>query len=140
MDLYSILLARMAGGGAELPATTNLFKGDGSGGAVEAVPGTDYLTPSTRITRNLTEADSVELSDNTEYILSGAACDSVDFEYPSGAFECYIRITTKSNGTTVSFPTGTQYIGTVPQFGGGETWEISVKDGIVVAGKVGSGS
>lgn len=32
------------GGGASLPETTNLIKGDGAGGAVAATPGTDYLT------------------------------------------------------------------------------------------------
>ena len=31
------------GGGTTLPSTTNLLKGDGNGGAVAAVPGTDYL-------------------------------------------------------------------------------------------------
>lgn len=34
------------GGGADLPATTSMLKGDGSGGAAAAVAGTDYLAPS----------------------------------------------------------------------------------------------
>lgn len=33
------------GGGADLPETTNLLKGDGAGGASAATPGTDYATP-----------------------------------------------------------------------------------------------
>ena len=34
------------GGGVTLPSTSNLFKGNGSGGALAATPGADYLLPS----------------------------------------------------------------------------------------------
>lgn len=39
------VLAKIASGGAELPETTALLKGDGSGGAAAAEPGTDYQEP-----------------------------------------------------------------------------------------------
>lgn len=45
-----------------------------------------------------------------------------------------------SGDATVILPTGTQYIGTTPDFKNGETWEMSIKDGVVIAQKVGDGS
>lgn len=41
-----LLQESSGGGGATLPVTTNLLKGDGAGGALAAVPSTDYVIPS----------------------------------------------------------------------------------------------
>ena len=76
------------------------------------------------------------LADNTEYRLQGVA--TLNLIYPAGGFEAFLRVTFSDQGTiTVSFPAGTRYIGALPDFSNGETWEISVKDGVVVCGKVG---
>lgn len=46
-------------GGATLPSTSNLYKGNGSGGAVAATPDTDYALPST-VANNLALAIAAE--------------------------------------------------------------------------------
>lgn len=80
----------------------------------------------------------LELADNTEYFLEDIA--DLTILYPSGSFECWISLTTAASGTvTVTLP-ASQYIGSAPAFGNGETWEISIKNGIVVAVKVGDGT
>ena len=82
-----------------------------------------------------TAPTAITLADNTEYYLTNVSDLSVT--YPSGRFESWIRLTTATSGTvTIELPTS-QYIGTAPTFGNGETWEISIKDGVVAAAKVG---
>lgn len=236
------------GGGADLPETTNLIKGDGTGGALEAEPGTDYATPeqvnakytkpsggipasdlasgvqtslgkadtalqsvpntyrtasaqdeidnaqNTAINAKYTKPSSgipasdlasgviptfkiepddaiyrinnhpvaakydadgneitvkyalkrrvvttvsgsnLTIADNTEYDLTNI--EVLNISYPTGKFECYMKLTLSTGSSiSISFPAGTTYIGTAPQFGVGETWEISIKDGVVIAGK-----
>ena len=78
---------------------------------------------------------SLTLADNTEYRLTGVAW--LNLTYPSGSFESFLRLTFVPSGAiSVSFPAGTQYIGNVPSFSTSETWEISIKDGVAVCGKV----
>lgn len=81
---------------------------------------------------------SLTLADNTEYYLTDVA--DLTLTFPTGNFECWISLTTAASGTVnVTLPTS-QYIGSVPVFGNGETWEISIKNSIVVAVKVGDGT
>ena len=63
-------------------------------------------------------------------------------QYPEDAnFECWMRLTFAESGTiTVTLPAGTGYIGTAPDFKNGETWELSFKDKILAAQKVGDGN
>ena len=42
-----------------------------------------------------------------------------------------------SGDVTVTLPAGTEYLGTTPDFKNGETWELSFKDGVLAAQKVG---
>lgn len=82
----------------------------------------------------LTDGSTVALDDNTEYV--GTGLTDITFTYPSGDFECYLVLNFASSGTiTVTFPTS-QYIGSAPTFANSETWEISIKNGVIVAGKV----
>ena len=61
--------------------------------------------------------------------------------YPTGDFECWMRLTFAASGNvTVTLPSGTRYIGTAPDFKNGETWELSFKDKILAAQKVGDGT
>lgn len=77
----------------------------------------------------------VNLVDNVEYYLTNVG--TVKFAFPAATkFECWMRITTTASGTiTVTFPATVKYIGEAPVFGAGETWELSVKDGVVIAMK-----
>ena len=101
---------------------------------------TIYVTPDNMSKRYVTITDNstVVLADNTEY--SGTNLSTVTFTYPSGNFECYLSLSFASSGTiTVTFPTS-QYIGSVPTFENGKTYEISVRNGVIVAGEVTSGA
>lgn len=100
--------------GAATIATTTL---QAAASAVSSVPGT-----------------TLKLADNTEYRLTGVQTLTITF--PTGKFECWLRIETAGSGTiAVTLPETAKYIGDAPSFGTGETWELSVKDGVVVAGK-----
>lgn len=82
----------------------------------------------------VTSGTNIALADNTEYRL--AAVSSLTLAYPAGNFECWLSITTIATGAvTVTFPSSTRYIGTPPIFANGEVWELSIKDGIVIAAK-----
>lgn len=79
--------------------------------------------------------NQVKLADNTEYYLTNVG--TVTFAVPAATkFECWLRITTVASGTvSITFPATVKYIGEAPAFGAGETWELSVKDGVVIAMK-----
>lgn len=81
----------------------------------------------------ITTGTSITLADNTEYKLTDVT--TLNISYSVGNFEAWLKITTAASGTiTITLPTST-YIGDTPTFGNGEVWELSIKDGIVVAGK-----
>ena len=90
-----------------------------------------------RITANVitqSAPTAITLADNCEYYLSNVS--SLTITYPSGSFECWIRLSTASSGTiSVTLPSSS-YIGNRPAFGVDQTWEISTKDGVVVARQV----
>ena len=82
---------------------------------------------------------SVTLADNAEYRMTGL--QTLTVQYPEDAkFECWMRLNFAASGDiTVTLPAGTGYIGTAPDFHNGETWELSFKDKILAAQKVGDG-
>lgn len=78
---------------------------------------------------------SVTLADNTEYRYRRVT--NLTIKYPYKNFECWMHLAFADEGTiTVTLPVDTKYIGPVPDFKNGERWELSIKDGIVIAGKV----
>ena len=82
---------------------------------------------------------NITLADNTEYRLTDVT--TLTLTYPTGDFECWMRLTFAASGDiTVTLPAGTGYIGTAPDFKNGETWELSFKDKILAAQKVGEGT
>ena len=86
----------------------------------------------------VTSGTTITLADNTEYRLTDVT--TLTLNYPVGDFECWIRLTFAASGNvTVTLPSGTRYIGTAPDFKNGETWELSFKDKILAAQKVGEG-
>lgn len=75
------------------------------------------------------------LNDNIEYFLTKV--QSLTFGFPAGNFECWVRLETAASGSiSVTFPETAKFIGKTPSFGVGETWELSVKDNVVIALKV----
>ena len=81
----------------------------------------------------------ITLADNTEYRLENVT--TLTLTYPTGNFECWLKLSFAASGSiTVTLPTGTKYIGNAPSFGNGEVWEMSIKDGVVIAQKVGDGT
>ena len=90
-------------------------------------------------TNKVSKGSNITLADNTEYRLTDVT--TLNLSYPTGNFECWMRLTFASSGNvTVTLPAGTKYIGTAPDFKNGETWEMSIKDGVVIAQKVGEGT
>lgn len=91
------------------------------------------------ISTQVTAGSNITLADNTEYRLTDVT--TLTLTYPTGDFECWMRLTFAESGNiTVTLPTGTRYIGNAPSFANGETWEMSIKDGVVIAQKVGDGT
>lgn len=89
--------------------------------------------------QKVSEGTYITLADNTEYRLTDVT--TLNLSYPVGDFESWMRLTFAASGdATVILPAGTKYIGTTPDFKNGETWELSIKDGVVIAQKVGDGT
>ena len=86
-----------------------------------------------------TGGGDITLLDNTEYRLTDVT--TLTLTYPTGDFECWMRLSFAASGDiTVTLPAGTGYIGTAPDFKNGEIWELSFKDKILAAQKVGDGT
>lgn len=92
------------------------------------------------ITKKISDIfEFVALFDNEEYRLTDVT--KLRIAYPTDDFECWMRLTFAASGDiTVTLPTGTKYIGIAPDFANGETWELSFKDKVLVAQKVGDGT
>lgn len=89
--------------------------------------------------QKFSEGTNITLADNTEYRLTDVT--TLTLTYPTSDFECWMRLTFAVSGDiTVTLPTTTQYIGTTPAFANGETWELSFKDKVLAAQKVGEGT
>ena len=91
------------------------------------------------VSAQVSTGSNITLADNTEYRLTDVT--TLTLTYPTGDFECWMSLTFAASGAiTVTLPTGTKYLGSSPNFKNGETWEVSIKDGVMVAQKVGDGS
>ncbi len=91
------------------------------------------------VSTQVTTGSNITLADNTEYRLTDVT--TLTLTYPTGNFECWMRLNFAASGNvTVTLPSGTRYIGTAPDFKNGETWELSFKDKILAAQKVGDGT
>lgn len=89
--------------------------------------------------QKISEGSNITLADNTEYRLTDVT--TLNLSYPEGAFESWMRLTFAASGNiTVTLPADTKYIGTAPDFKNGETWELSFKDKVLAAQKVGEGT
>lgn len=91
------------------------------------------------VSAQVTTGTNITLADNTEYRLADVT--ALTLNYPTSDFECWMRLTFAASGDiTVTLPAGTGYIGTAPDFKNSEIWELSFKDKILAAQKVGDGT
>ena len=82
---------------------------------------------------------NITLEDNTEYRLTNVT--TLNLTYPTDNFECWMRLSFAANGdATVTLPVDTKYLGAIPNFKNGETWELGFKDKVLAAQKVGDGT
>ena len=83
---------------------------------------------------SLSAPTAITLADNTEYYLTNVS--ALTLTYPSGNFECWIKLQTVNSGSVaVTFPSS-GYIGKIPTFNSGESWEVSIKNGVIIAGQI----
>ena len=88
------------------------------------------------VSAQVTTGSNITLADNTEYRITDVT--TLTLTYPTGNFECWMRLTFAASGNaTVTLPADTKYLGAIPNFKNGETWELSFKDKVLVAQKVG---
>ena len=79
---------------------------------------------------------TITVANNTEYRYTGVT--SLGINYPSGNFECWLRITVGSSAISLSFASGTSFIGTgITSLTANTSYEISIKDKVVIIKKVG---
>ena len=91
------------------------------------------------VSKQVYTGSNITLADNTEYRLTGVS--TLNLTYPTNGFECWMRLTFATSGdATVILPADTKYLGATPDFKNGETWELSFKDGVLAALKVGDGT
>lgn len=151
LDLISVVDGKLRYNGADVGLKGE--KGDkgepGTPGAPGA-PGSDATVTKANVVAALgytpqavsaqvTAGTEITLADNTEYRLTDVT--TLTLTYPTGNFECWLKLSFAASGSvTVTLPTGTKYIVNAPSFANGETWEMSIKDGVVIAQKVGDGT
>lgn len=91
------------------------------------------------VPQKISEGSNITLADNTEYRLTNVT--TLKLSYPVGDFESWMRLIFAASGNiTFTLPAYTKYIGTAPNFKNGETWELSFKDKVLAAQKVGEGT
>lgn len=89
--------------------------------------------------QKVSEGTYITLADNTEYRLTNVT--TLNLSYPTGDFECWMRLSCAASGDiTVTLPNDTEYLGVTPDFKNSDTWELSFKDRVMAAKKVGEGT
>ena len=78
---------------------------------------------------------TINVSDGYSEWTTADNISSLTFTYPSGSYEAWVKFNTAASGAvTITLP-ASLYIGEAPVFGNSETWEISIKNGVVIAAK-----
>lgn len=96
------------------------------------VAGTDYVVPMSVVTT--LPASGTALQNNTEYI-TASPLGSYSFAWPSNPFHVYVVFTTGAT-PNITFPAGTKFTGGAPGFLANATYEMDVKNGMVVCAEV----
>ena len=80
------------------------------------------------------DGETITVENNTIYTAT-TSINTLTIVYPDDKFMCYFDFTLASEGDiTITLPES-KYIGTKPTFANGETWEMSIRNGVVVGGK-----
>lgn len=77
----------------------------------------------------------ITAQDNTEYTATEPITNLVII-YPETDFICSFNFTLAESGNIIIDLPESKYIGTTPTFANSETWELNIKNGVVVGGKV----
>jgi hypothetical protein len=96
------------------------------------VAGTDYVVPMSVATS--LPLSGTALQNNTEYIIS-SPLSNYEFAWPSNPFHVYVMFSTGAT-PNITFPEGTLYTGGATSFLANATYEMDVKNGMVVCAEV----
>ena len=88
--------------------------------------------------KKVSTGTNIILEDNAEYRLEDVT--SLTISYPDTEFECWAKLKFAADGDIAVTMPESKYIGSAPTFANSETWELSIKDGVVIAQKVGNGT
>lgn len=81
------------------------------------------------------DGDTITVENNTLYVAS-SEISTLTIIYPDEHFMCGFDFTLAAEGDiTITLPES-KYINGVPTFQNGTTWELNIKNGVVVGGKV----
>ena len=84
----------------------------------------------------ITSGDTITLADNTTYYAEGVISE-LTINYPNNDYICSLEFTLSStDDITIKLPDTSKYIGGTPTFAKGETWELNIKNGVVVGGLI----
>lgn len=75
------------------------------------------------------------LEDNTIYVAE-TPINTLTIIYPETDFICSVDFTIANEGTVKVTLPESKYIGSIPTFDNGSSWELNIKNGVVVGGKV----
>ena len=82
------------------------------------------------------DAASIELPLGDSERRATEPISTMNIVLPEGSFESWIKFSTAASGAvTITLPENPVFIGAEPTFGNGETWEMSIKDGVIIAAK-----
>lgn len=123
----------------KIGSTANLPLFTGTAGAITTKLASEALTaiggaPMTNVITTDGGSKSIEVSDNTEYMFN-TPLTSLTLTFPSYSFECWLTFTTES-GFTLSVPDSAKYIGDIPTFKANTTYEMSIKNKVIIFGEV----
>lgn len=123
--------------------------------STHATGGSDPISPASigaqaaPIRREYTEASrelTIALEDNTEYIISSSLLYSLTLTFPANPFDCWLRFTITEYSSIsrapdimtlqVNFPSTATFLGSIPTFEPGKTYEMSIKNGCVICAEV----
>lgn len=90
----------------------------------------NYAKPKTT---TFTDGATLIIENNTEYIADTDIL-SLTIVYPDTPFICSLNFTLASEGDIIITLPESKYIGGIPSFANGETWELNIKNGVVIGG------
>ena len=105
-----------ASAGVTIESTSSVIKGDGAGGGVAAVAGTDFVAPSTALTR-LTAATvtvsgatpNINWASSQKFKITLSANATFTFSNDTDGYDILIAITNTASNYTVTWPAGIKW-------------------------------